>query len=1187
MSFNLSGYQPLGARSQAKNPRQNPYFSPRPGGRVGKVGKPSASNSSFSNSFSNSSNNSFRSRTATDASILGDVTINRSLLSNISANGEYQTGAGASRHRTYNPNIRKLVIERKRAPADILLGEAPPMGHARRGDKRDNSILNTPNASMISEYDTFATPSKSFRGAGNATSQSFLHSFDMTTDSVAPYPVNNPASNPPAPTPSRFNGPITTQEGRSLATPSKTAPSNQPPPDYWMLPDLNTLKSYTVEQLKAVDNLNIGRKNFGYISWPSAVDLSTTDLDSILGFIVIFSLRAVVVYADDSNKPVLGQGLNKPAVITLENVSKVDRRGNKLIDPTNPRVIRHRQQLQRSIEGQNGQHLSYDPASGVWVFQVPHFSRWTVPDSDDEDDDEDDQEPEPKPMHSENHQHDIRGARSQQPYTQPPPPVIGGPSARQSRGAASNTHTSASAAPRPAASTSSQPAAVQAAARKAAQAAPTPAAPAAYSFRPNPKAVPGGWNAWQANIDSEEEEEGDEQTESDRSDQDMDEVMEEDTSPDSESPEEDDGEYDMDVAEIQPSEYEDFRQEFSVVNIDSHDRPISTDWLTQLKHSAQSGSPLVPGETGSGAQDMSKAITAGNSEYNLDSMLFGSKLVNVAKEEYTKAAEELRLPSYSQAINGSLAIFQCNGEMAVKLDGENLRINTVSELVPDVKLDDANGNRFLDSIKNDMTISERNNGFPRYTLDYAPNRGELNGTVYSLASILFQSSEALGINSVVGDAHLTKKERVGVEQRFRRQLLSDWLEEAVFEATQKELHHDDPKPEDIVTLLSGNRIDEAALLCLKTNNVHLGTVVSMIGEGGDTRADAQAQLDHWRSSNALGLIPEYVQHVYELAAGNVDVVIKSRKLDWLREFGLRLWYGTGDVTEIKKAIEPITASSPSWDLRLLRLFAGKYNLEKTLSGAAFDTAVPWVLCVFFLQYHAAQAPETADRLTLQYASQLESLGQIPQALLVLGFLVSDTAYAQAVTRFVARNVTALREVDVSSYRISSMLMDQAEALLARYENRPSDEVRSLLSARLWESANDVVVAKVAPQAVIRGDIGVLIDIIGQFQDPAHRVASWKRGGQVYLDYAKFKLGRDIDMTAFATGLAELSASPASSQFETRVAVSVMFDYVSQQLLLNPKDSYKEALQQLNTMKSSSQLKQIVGNTGARFAATYA
>lgn len=1105
MSSNLSGYRPLGSRSPTKQPRSTAYYGrgvkSANSGRIGKNTSFNTSNTSFSRS--NRSTN-------LDASILGDVTVNRSLLSNISLVGTASNGA--IRHKTYNPDIRKLVIERTQAPENLLF-DGPPRGRARRQlTNGDTSVLE--NSILDTTHD-----------------HTFNNTFNTTNNLSIAYPVNN------------FNGPITGRQEVAIQEPANL------PSDYWIYPTLETLKSLPASELSQIEGLNIGRKNFGYISWPSAVDLSTTDLDSILGFLVVFSLRAVVVYPDDGHKPPLGQGLNTPAVITLEHVSKVDKRGNRLVDPTNPRVIRHRQQLQRSIEGQQGKHLSYDPASGVWVFQVPHFSRWGVPDSDSEDEGEEEQE-EGQEGHT---QEDIRGARGQEPYVQVPPLASTRVASGVQRPAAPPVAPIASVVPK----VESVPAA-------AAPTAPT-AAPKKHQ-----KAIPGGW-AWTAPIESDEDEEYSAEMEIE---QDADE-MEEDF-------EVEDLEDDLDLIEedaaspiSSDSDYENFRQEFAVVNLDRHERPISRDWLTQLKYSAQAGSPLVVEKKEPKVEAKTDlALT------NLDSMLFTNTLVKVASEEYDKAAESLRLPSYSTAVDSTLAIFQPNGELAVKLPHKDLTLDTVTHLCRlSANFQD---DTFLGSVKSDMTVSDRNNGYPRYSLDSAPSQTDLKGTVYSLASILFQSASSLGLSEYIKDAPLDVNETRQVEASLRKQHLSQWLERAVYEQVQSELSDD--ASANIVTLLTGNRVDEACSVCLKTNNVHLGVVISMMGSSSASQATAQAQIDHWKSTNALDLVPEYTQHVYQLAAGNIDVVCKSLKLDWMREFGLRLWFGRN--RDISASIDQIKAGSTDWDLRLLRLYAGKYNLEQTLTGAAFDTAVPWVLCAFFLQSHARDAPDTADRLTLQYAAQLESMSQIEHALLVLGFLVSDEAYAQAITRFVARNIVFLRKIDLSAYRVNRKLLSEAEALLARYECRFVDEVRFLLDAQLYSVANTTVLHDVAPQAVIKGSVEALEELILQFPTPERHIASWKEGGKVYLDYARFKLHKKVNVLDLANGVSHMSKQmDANSQFETRVALHVMSDDIQRTLLLEKTtDEGTQALEILNEVTLS--MKQMVYSAGMRFRVDY-
>ncbi|KAF5196486.1 Nuclear pore complex protein nup98a [Thalictrum thalictroides] len=65
-----------------------------------------------------------------------------------------------------------------------------------------------------------------------------------------------------------------------------------------------------------VKNFVVGRHGYGIIKFIGETDVRGLDLESI----VQFNNREVFVYMDDSKKPPMGQGLNKPAEVTLLNI---------------------------------------------------------------------------------------------------------------------------------------------------------------------------------------------------------------------------------------------------------------------------------------------------------------------------------------------------------------------------------------------------------------------------------------------------------------------------------------------------------------------------------------------------------------------------------------------------------------------------------------------------------------------------------------------------------------------------------------------------------------------------------------------------------------------------------------------------------------------------------------------------
>ena len=183
--------------------------------------------------------------------------------------------------------------------------------------------------------------------------------------------------------------PLGTASSSSLnAQKPKVDPNVDPQPgQYWMSPSLDELKKMSQKELKSVPKFTVGRYNIGQIEFGMGkpVDLSSTPLDRIMGHIVILTLRNAAAFDGkcDVTKPSVGNGLNVPSRITLQNSWPRSARQNGKSDVSNLKITKHIERLKRV----SGTHFEkYFPESGTWVFTVDHFSSYGL---DDEDEDED------------------------------------------------------------------------------------------------------------------------------------------------------------------------------------------------------------------------------------------------------------------------------------------------------------------------------------------------------------------------------------------------------------------------------------------------------------------------------------------------------------------------------------------------------------------------------------------------------------------------------------------------------------------------------------------------------------------------------------------------------------------------------------------------------------------------------
>ncbi|KAI3438757.1 hypothetical protein D9Q98_001175 [Chlorella vulgaris] len=154
-------------------------------------------------------------------------------------------------------------------------------------------------------------------------------------------------------------------------------------PDYHTEPSLQQLAAMAREDpssLAAVSNFSVVRRGVGSVRWLEPTDVRGLDLDTT----VQLSKGSIEVYLDERLKPEVGQGLNKRAEVTMLRIHRLDKATGK--PTTDPEAIdRFARKLKKLTADQGARFVSYDAAAGTWRFEVEHFSKYGLLDSDEED----------------------------------------------------------------------------------------------------------------------------------------------------------------------------------------------------------------------------------------------------------------------------------------------------------------------------------------------------------------------------------------------------------------------------------------------------------------------------------------------------------------------------------------------------------------------------------------------------------------------------------------------------------------------------------------------------------------------------------------------------------------------------------------------------------------------------------
>uniref|UniRef100_UPI0037E718FF nuclear pore complex protein Nup98-Nup96 isoform X2 n=1 Tax=Semicossyphus pulcher TaxID=241346 RepID=UPI0037E718FF len=153
---------------------------------------------------------------------------------------------------------------------------------------------------------------------------------------------------------------------------------------YYTIPSMEDLAEMVDENGECmVENFTVGRKGYGSIFFPGEVNVTGLNLDEI----VHFRRKEVIVYPDDKNKPPEGEGLNRRAEVTLDGVWPNDKTTCMQIrSPERLTDMNYEGRLEKASRKQGARFLEYRPETGSWVFEVTHFSKYGLQDSDEEDD---------------------------------------------------------------------------------------------------------------------------------------------------------------------------------------------------------------------------------------------------------------------------------------------------------------------------------------------------------------------------------------------------------------------------------------------------------------------------------------------------------------------------------------------------------------------------------------------------------------------------------------------------------------------------------------------------------------------------------------------------------------------------------------------------------------------------------
>lgn len=899
---------------------------------------------------------------------------------------------------------------------------------------------------------------------------------------------------------------------RTPPTPSKLETTgSEADSGYWINPSLDTLFSYTFDQLKSVKDLQIGRKNNGTIRYIDPVDLSTIkNLKDIFEKLVVFDHLTVSVYPDESDKKEKtppGTELNKPAVITLENVFIKVPVGDsklKLTDPADPRVKAHTERFNERIKARGGEFVTYDAVTGIYVFKVDHFSSWGF---NEEDLIYDDDDVEMNKYQVEYEGTDISSDSEGRLNGSKNAFTLGVPLENGHSGFMLSSPN-----------------------QRYSQQSPSEFATKNGASRLNVFSNDLFGNNSLVPLSQE--------TATDASDDDA---------------SLNDGRRSSVDTMIQHDYYR--NKALELYEHANNEPSVADSWIDQLSYAANFDSTLATPTTEPGSTKI-KSDAAGLfrkpniNASDLDNAVFGgtSQMQNSSiVGQYQKAAVALRLPEpfvpFSFAkFSSSWFILKNEKSPSSFSNGSYYTSCAVSSQVQNI----------LHDLLENSQINSRDTGFPLSkpsgpnSFDYLRKKfanSSRGSDVFSLASVLFDNLEVHGIKPL--PESLPQEAAKKQTETYRAQLLSQWLSNIVASDMQKQLASSRDPLSQALTYLYGNEITKSAVAASKGGNLHLAALIPLLGSPDeDIKLAAQSQIKEWQASGVLGYIPVPVRTIYELIAGNTCVskglasshdtkaaptLHISQGLSWLQAFGLRLWYESTTHKPISEAVKYYEGAFMAQNSTVPNPFVGSNNVQNvefqllslysspdsqfldlfnplSTSGNSFDYQISWLLyyvLVKSLGLFQDPGSKIGSLLSLEFAAQLESQRKYVEAVFALSHISQDFYASQEIEQLITRNISDLttKDIDtlVNKLKISPAVFSNARALKLRYQGDYWNECQQLIIAGNFEEAHYRLLNYVAPQAVISNNLDKLLTLLLSFKSP-EVINGWSKGGQVYLDY---------------------------------------------------------------------------------------
>ncbi|KAG7192942.1 uncharacterized protein KQ657_001399 [Scheffersomyces spartinae] len=879
---------------------------------------------------------------------------------------------------------------------------------------------------------------------------------------------------------------------------------------YWTLPSISQLIELTEEELLNIKNFIIGRKGFGQVAYDHPVDLSGfmeiareegIPLEKVLfERIFVFDKKVVLVYPDEDNddKPAVGNGVNIPATITIENVTPKDHQPlSEFVDKLKNMV--------------GTEFVTYDPLAKRWIFKVLHFSVWGLIDED-----------ELNPQMYEK----LISIKRKQDNTED-----------QSFIQYQNAY---------------QAEIIEQELKKQRLNRDTHGLPGAWGYnatQDTPLNVQRNEEIFEE-IRNEIETYRENQVTQDLSkvdfeDKDKDKVVPEYSSSSSTAEvEEEEEELSSSDPALKVAYFRDFFNnlppgtdlneivqervyEPDITNDEAFDIiqrkpdiPTADDWLLQLELTNNIDSPLNPQLLDVLATKPSQAFNLAN----VDDILFG---------DFNKAAV-----LYSTPIP--------EGGPGKVMDAIEL---TPIQLTMEPKLVDV----FLSKI----TIKAQDNKYPQIAsykeLNFADFQQclecKLNETalLLKLASVLFD----VKIGSEFEIIKYQREAFVSWLAEYNKPLLAQAIKD-----------HSKDKLQIVLDYLYYGDLKLAVEAAWETSNAYLSPVLVLLDSNDQAAiAIAQNQLESWRNNNELENIPAPVVKVYQILAREIQLLSKELPWNMVFSLKLLYDDPTKTLNELIQVTLKEQTYLDSAVIALLQLYNiwCSKNLEEALlfvkECSQLSISLKWVIQEVLL------AGKTDD-IGVEFGNYLLDHGLWFQSLVAFLCLNDGELSTKNVRKVVLLNIQRIDEQTqielTEKLHIPKELIAEARALEYEKSRDYWVSTEAFMNAKLWSEAHRIIASKLGPEVVISNNETsrrALIDLMNKFPSNGSIIPTWNVGAGIYESYCELIANNeDLEsLTSLLKNIPYVATDEEGKEFNEKVALKLVSKFVGDIAIAHSND----------------------------------